>query len=336
MTQRNARLNTAKINKNDEFYTNYHDIKRELVAYRKHFAGKVVYCNCDNPDTSNFTKFFLDNFKHYGIKRLISTRYQPTDLFNPYAQADILVVDANHSNRYTLRGDGDFRSAECVDLLKQADIVVTNPPFSLFREYVPLLLKHKKQFLILGNVNAIKFHCIFSHIQSGEVWLGYSGGVNTFDTPNKEIAAVNTYWFTNMDHGQRPEPLELTERYVDDPARYPKYDNCDAINVDNIKDIPLDYRGVMGVPITFLVKYCPDQFEIVTATCTWSRNIWRTKVYPNSTIIVGDTGKRLSARPRGDCSPVLKFRDRPTKGTYFALDGAYYKVVYSRVLIRHR
>ena len=278
----NSNLHKAKKARNDEFYTMLSDIENELRHYRDHFKGKVVYCNCDDARESNFFKYFSMNFEFLGLKKLISTGYKKD------GRGVKLVYDGDRNGNRTvddeevqvaeLEGDGDFRSEECVELLKQADIVVSNPPFSLFREYVAQLVKYDKKFLIIGQTNAITFKEIFPLIKANRLWLGYGfkGGNSYFRIPkgrvdeydesfcDREKCIVhfrNCSWFTNMDHGKRHEKLILTEKY--DPAKYPKFDNYDAINVDKVKDIPKDWDGVMGVPITFLDKYNPEQFEIV-------------------------------------------------------------------------
>ena len=270
----NSNLNRAKKAKNDEFYTMLSDIENELAHYREHFKDKVIYCNCDDPTQSNFVKYFQINFDTLGLKKLVATGYKKN------CRGVKLVYDSNHKDAEVeeLEGDGDFRSQECVKLLDEADIVVTNPMFSLFREYVAQLVKYDKKFLIIRNMNAITYKEIFPLIKANRLWLGYGfkGGNSYFRIPkcrvdeydesfcDREKCIVhfrNCSWFTNMDHGKRHEFLTLTEKY--DPAKYPKYDNYDAINVDKVNDIPKDYDGVMGVPITFLDKYNPEQFEIV-------------------------------------------------------------------------
>lgn len=309
----NAALSRANKAKKDEFYTQLADINEELKHYRKHFRGKVVFCNCDDPFESNFFKYFAMNFNFLGLKKLIATCYGGSPVMGEeFGQLSLFGIEETPSNRpnrypykieitevedadgdgavdltdvmYLLRskknaltlleGDGDFRSPECVELLKQADIVVTNPPFSLFREYVAQLMEYGKQFLIIGNQNAITYKEIFPLIKEGEIWLGngFRGNVGFFKSPYEDIAASSQHregfirvsgvmWFTNLDHKKRHEPLELYKKYT--PEEYPTYDNYDAINVDKTADIPEDYFGVMGVPITFLDKYNPEQFEII-------------------------------------------------------------------------
>lgn len=285
----NKNLNQAKTNKKDEFYTQLSDIERELKYYKKHFKDKVVYCNCDDPRVSRFFHFFSYNFEKLGLKKLIATCYksQDMDLFsqNNSEQAIYLeytgdkngnnIPDPNEIGIKKLKGDGDFRSKECIELLKQADIVVTNPPFSLFREYVSQLIEYDKKFIIVGHQNAIKYKEIFPLIRDNKLWLGYGfkGGAGHFinehyvdyatATDRKEgmIRVSGVHWFTNLEINKRHEDLILYKKYT--PEEYPKYENFDAINVDVTKDIPMDYEGFMGVPITFMDKYNPDQFEII-------------------------------------------------------------------------
>ena len=291
----NSALTAAKAAKKDEFYTQLSDIERELAHYKEHFKGKTVLCNCDDPRVSNFFKYFTLNFEYLGLKRVIATCYksQSVDLFSNHdcEQAVYQIYDGDRDGNNMpdeneiavkpLKGDGDFRSEECIELLKQADIVVTNPPFSLFREYVAQLIKYDKKFIIIGPVNAITYKEIFPLIKENKLWLGYgfSAGNAYFKIPedarnnyangvfNEQTGLVkfrNCTWFTNLDIQKRHENLILYKRYTTE--EYPKYDNYDAINVDKVADIPCDYDGVMGVPITFLDKYSPEQFEIVGAT----------------------------------------------------------------------
>ena len=263
----NSNLNRAKKARNDEFFTQFSDIENELKHYKEHFNGKVVYCNCDDPRQSNFVKYFKINFDQLGLKKLIATGYKKD------CRGIKLVLDSDNKKIDELEGDGDFRSEECVKLLDEADIVVTNPPFSLFREYVAQLVKHDKKFLIIGNMNNVTYKEIFPLIKNNKVWLGF-GTDSWYRVPDdfddrpgvkiedgKKYFKVKSRWFTNLDVKKHHEFLTLTEKY--DPAKYPKFDNYDAINVDKVNDIPKDWDGVMGVPITFLGKYNPEQFEIV-------------------------------------------------------------------------
>ncbi|MCZ2249316.1 MAG: adenine-specific methyltransferase EcoRI family protein [Bacteroidia bacterium] len=288
-TAQNRNLHKAKDNKKDEFYTQLSDIERELKYYKHHFKDKVVYCNCDDPRVSNFFHFFSYNFEKLGLKKLITTCYksQTMDLFsqNDSEQAIYLeytgdkngnfVPDPNEIGIKYLKGDGDFRSKESISLLTQADIIVTNPPFSLFREYVAQLIEHDKKFIIVGHQNAISYKEIFKLIKENKMWLGYGfkGGAGHFINKHYEdyatagdhqegmIRVSGVHWFTNLDINKRHEDLILYKNYT--PDEYPTYENFNAINVNKTKDIPVDYNGFMGVPITFLDKYNPDQFEII-------------------------------------------------------------------------
>lgn len=284
----NKGLNQANRAKKDEFYTQLSDIENEVRHYRPHFAGKTVLCNCDDPRISNFFHYFAYNFEHLGLKRLITVCYknQTPDLFsmNTCERAIWLdyrgdrngnhVPDPKEIGIRELQGDGDFRSEECIALLKQADIVVTNPPFSLFREYLGQLMEYGKQFLIIGHQNAIHYKEVFPLIRDGKIWLGYGfkGGAGHFISKYKDVAVAGDHregmirvsgvtWFTNLDIPKRHEEIILYKRYT--PEEYPEYDNYEAINVDKTADIPMDYEGIMGVPISFLGKYDPEQFEIL-------------------------------------------------------------------------
>ena len=286
-TKRNLTL--AKRNKKDEFYTQLSDIENELRHYKKHFKGKVVYCNCDDPRVSNFFHYFSYSFERLGLKKLIATCYknQNADLFSQNDSEKAIYLEYTgdkNGNRIPdpeeigikqLKGDGDFRSKESIELLKEADIVVTNPPFSLFREYVSQLIEYDKKFVIVGHQNAISYKEIFKLIKDNKVWLGYGfkGGAGHFINKHYEDYATATdrkegmirvsgvHWFTNLDISKRHENLILYKTYNEE--EYPTYDNYDAINVGKTKEIPIDFKGVMGVPITYLDKYSPDQFEIL-------------------------------------------------------------------------
>jgi len=282
-------LTKAKKDKKDEFYTQLPDIENELRHYKKHFKGKVIYCNCDDPRVSNFFHYFSYRFEQLGIKKLIATCYknQNADLFsqNDSDKAIYLeytgdkngnrIPDPEEIGIVELKGDGDFRSKESIELLKEADIVVTNPPFSLFREYMAQLIEYDKKFVIVGHQNATKYTEIFPLIKENKVWLGFGfkGGAGHFINTQYEdyatagdhregmIRVSGVHWFTNLDINKRHEDLILHKKYT--PEEYPTYDNYNAINVDVTKEIPIDYKGYIGVPITFLDKYNPDQFEIV-------------------------------------------------------------------------
>ncbi|MCY4051271.1 MAG: adenine-specific methyltransferase EcoRI family protein [Gammaproteobacteria bacterium] len=286
----NADLHKAARNRNDDFYTQLSDIAEELRHYTIHFRDKVVYCNCDDPTASQFFQYFYKKFRSLGLRKLITTCYKNrnTDLFTLYDQkraAGITFTKSANDDEmpdikiFYLEEDGDFRSEECIRLLKQADIVVTNPPFSLFREYVAQLVQYGKRFLIIGSMNAVTYKEIFPLIKDNQLWYGpsISSGDREFGIPDhypltaathrtdgdgkKYVRVKGVRWFTNLDHKKRHEELILGRKYT--PENYPKYDNYDAINIDKVVDIPEDYPGAMGVPITFLDKYNPDQFEIV-------------------------------------------------------------------------
>ena len=286
-------IDKAKAAKKDEFYTQLEDINNELHHYTEHFRGKTVLCNCDDPRVSNFFTYFAYNFEFLGLKKLITTCYknQDMDLFsqNKCERAVYLeyegdkngncIPDAEEIGVKPLKGDGDFRSKECIELLKEADIVVTNPPFSLFREYVAQLMEYGKEFLIIGNVNVLSYKEIFPLLRDNRLWLGASihsgdrkfwvpdnyelnaAGCGIDESGKKYIRVKGVRWFTNLDYKERHEDLILYKNYS--PEEYPKYDNYDAINVNVTADIPYDYDGVMGVPMTFIDKYNPDQFEIL-------------------------------------------------------------------------
>lgn len=289
----NKNLRKANTEKKDEFYTQLSDIEKELKNYKDHFKGKVVLCNCDDPRVSNFFHYFSYNFEQLGLKKLIATCYknQNADLFSENNSEKAIYLeytgDKNGDNVPNpeetgikhLKGDGDFRSTECIELLKQADIVVTNPPFSLFREYVAQLVEYDKKFIIIGNLNALTYKDIFKLIKENKIWFGQSihSGDREFMVPahyvvrsaskridkdgNQYVRVNGVRWFTNLDYKERHEDLILCKQY--NPEEYPKYDNYDAINVNVTKNIPMDYKGDIGVPITFLDKYNPEQFKII-------------------------------------------------------------------------
>ncbi len=292
-TATNQLLQRAKKLKSDEFYTQLCDIERELIHYQDCFFDKVVYCNCDDARNSNFFRYFVENFHKLRLRKVIASCYKETanDLFSmnevkerayycEYSGEGDGMPSALKSIKY-FNGNGDFRSKESIALLKQSDIVVTNPPFSLFRDFVSQLIKYNKQFLIIGNINAITYKEIFKLIQSNKIWLGVNlgRGISGFIVPEQYelygtettinekgqaiIATNNCLWLTNLESDQHHNKLELTKTFLGNEDKYPKYDNCNGINVNKTQDIPYDYRGLIGVPITFLHKYNPNQFEIV-------------------------------------------------------------------------
>lgn len=288
----NSTLHKAKSSKSDEFYTLMEDIERELAYYQDSFRGKTIYCNCDNPKESNFFKYFFYNFRQLGLKKLIASYFIPQtlDLFHDssddkagYMECTVNDIEKDIPDipiKY-FQGNGDFRSPECVTLLKQADIIVTNPPFSLFREYIALLVRYNKSFLIIGNINAITYKEVFSLIQTNKIWLGVNlgRGISGFKVPehyemygtetyissngDRIISPNNCLWLTNLDIHIRHNILKLTKVYQGNEILYPKFDNYNGINVNRTQDIPMDYDGAIGVPITFLHKYNPSQFEII-------------------------------------------------------------------------
>lgn len=276
---KNKNLHKAKKEKNDEFYTLLSDIEKEMVWYKDFFKDKVVYCNCDDARESNFFKYFSENFELLGLKKLITTGYIPGGhgvvlVYEGDKNGDFMVSDDEITTQ-SLSGDGDFRSPECIEFLKQADVVVTNPPFSLFREYVAQLFQYKKDFLIIGNSGALTYEEIFPLVKENKMWIGvtnFNVGM-MFRIPDdyvkyhhmedgKKIARVaQSCWWTNIDNKRRNEKVELYKKYT--PEDYPKFDTYDAINVNDYREIPEDYYGIIGVPITFIGKYCPSQFEII-------------------------------------------------------------------------
>ena len=288
MAQKNSNLHNAKRAKNDEFYTQLSDIEKEMAHYKDFFKEKIVYCNCDDARESNFFQYFALNFEYLGLKKLITTGYKESGkgvalIYEGDKNGNFMADDAEISVT-ELEGSGDFRSEECIELLKECDVVVTNPPFSLFREYVAQLMKYGKKFLIIGNKNAITYKEIFPYIKDNELWLGITNP-DEYRLPNGEITqSVKGLcrWFTNIPHNRRNTPLDLYKKYSAD--EYPKYDNYDAIEVSKVSEIPMDYDGVMGVPITFLDKYCPTQFEILGI----ANNVRWIGDFPCLTIIKGE------------------------------------------------
>ena len=293
----NFNLNEAKRAKNDEFYTQLPDIERELAHYPDAFRGKTVYCNCDDPTVSNFFVYFAHRFRALGLKRLVTTCYRNSksgDMFSDHEDTRGLKLEYDGRLKRGKRvpsvediGVSEFRSQECVDILKEADVVVTNPPFSLFRQYIAQLVEHGKEFLILGNMNASTYKEVFPLFKTNKLWMGPSitSGDREFGVPehyplnaatsrvdeagNKYIRVKGVRWFTNLDHQRRHEPLILWKRYT--PEEYPTYDNYDAIDVGKVAHIPKDYDGPIGVPISYLDKHCPDQFDIVGIDDTLTR-----------------------------------------------------------------
>lgn len=350
----NANLHKAKGSKKDEFYTQLEDIERELRHYRKHFKDKVIYCNCDDPRVSNFFHYFSYNFEKLGLKKLIATCYknQNIDLFSKNENESAVYLeytgDKNNNNIpdieeigvKKLKGDGDFRSKESIELLKQADIVVTNPPFSLFREYVAQLIEYDKQFIIVGHQNAISYKEIFKLIKENKLWLGYGfkGGAAHFINKHYEdyatagdhkegmIRVSGVTWFTNLDINKRHDDLILYKTY--NPEEYPNYDNYEAINVDKTKEIPMDYTGLMGVPITFLNQYNPEQFEIITLGIG-EDNFVPTKKY-------GKFRDAKTGLPSPDKRDYLLYIRDDKKGKYLTTENYRVNKVYARIIIKNK
>jgi len=324
MANENSGLNRARKSKNDEFYTQLPDIEREMRHYRKHFQGKTVYCNCDDPRISAFFEFFTKNFEFLGLKRLVTTCYKSREM-KQFSQNDSdraikLVYEGGAPNSMPaaedigvtlLEGDGDFASEECQGLLREADIVVTNPPFSLFNEYVRQLDDFGKKFIIIGHQNAITYTTIFPLLRDNRMWLGYGfkGNAAHFIAPHYQdtasasdhkegmIRVSGVVWYTNLDHNMRHEEIILVQRYHGNEAAYPRYDNYDAIEVSKSQNIPMDFEGVMGVPITFLTKYNPEQFEILGCNRGVAQD--PNGIYGRSSFLGGkETFKRLFIRNR--------------------------------------
>ena len=380
----NSNLAKAKLVKNDEFYTQYLDIQKEIESYIEYdpntFKNKVVYSNCDDPYESNFFRYFVLNFKRLGLKRLITTSYKPSPVANtqvglfgddltlepvkgrPKVTANKFIINevgdingdgsftledialqlkANKKNEWhPLKAEGDFRSDECIELLKLSDIVITNPPFSLFREYVNQLIKHKKQFLIIGNQNSITLKEIFPLVKDNKIWFGRNK-VKEFCKPNGSMQKFgNVGWFTNLDHGRRHQPLRLMSmsdnrkfnKKLQGSQAYEKYDNYDAIEVPFIDAIPGDYNGIMGVPVSFLDRYNPRQFEILGLTKTWFGAA--TKTYPEQ-IQVGKNNERSKVTKLND-GAVLKINEPPENKTYYIVKEKLYRQTFPRLLVKQK
>jgi len=327
---KNRNLSEAKKAKNDEFYTQLSDIENELQHYKSHFEGKTVLCNCDDPEWSNFWLYFSLNFDFLGLKKLISIHYEKD--VPSYKLEITRGIDLNNDGKYNqkdtvktaLLQNGDFRSPESIELLQECDIVCTNPPFSLFREYIDLLMKYEKKFLVIGNMNAITYKGIFNYIKDNEVWLGINKPTD-FKQPDEIVKKVFGVWFTNLPHNKRNEKLILYRNYNEND--YPKYDNYDAVEVSRVADIPIDYKGVMGVPITFLSSFNPEQFEIVTLGIG-EDNFTPTKKY--SKFRNPDTKEFIS-----DKRDFLLYI-RNSKGNYLTSEDYRLNKVYARILIKNK
>ena len=345
------KLALAKKNKKDEFYTQLTDIEKELNHYKEHFKNKVVFCNCDDPKESNFFKYFAINFKYLQLKRLVATHYNEGE--KSYKLE--IVEDINKDGKINLddaittplKGNGDFRSDECIKILEESDIVVTNPPFSLFREYIAQLIEYNKKFVIVGHQNAISYKEIFQLIKENKIWLGYGfkGGAGHFinkfyedyasasDRKEGMIRVSGVHWFTNLEIKKRQEDIILYKKYNEE--NYPKYDNFDAINIDVTKEIPMDYKGYMGVPITFMDKYNPEQFEIIALgivgsidfTCNKKMEIFNKQGELTGKYTFNAKGTLYKKyNPKIDKTP--SFKDCKT--------GELYKSIYARIIIKNK
>ena len=349
----NKNLKKAKTSKSDEFYTQLSDIEKELGHYSEHFKDKIVFCNCDDPEESHFWKYFEMNFEFLWLKKLISTHFENK---KPSYKLEI-TWDKNFDGKINkldiaktpLKQNGDFRSPECIEILKEADIVVTNPPFSLFREYVAQLFENQKKFLIIGNQNALTYKEIFKLIKENKLWLGYwfNGGAAHFINKHYEdyatagnhkewmIRVSGVTWFTNIEIQKRHEDLILYKTYKGNENEYPKYDNFDAINVDRTKDIPIDYKGLIGVPITFMDKYNPEQFEIIALgivgsidfSCNKKMEILDKSGVPTGKFTFNAKGTLYrDYNPKIDKAPA--FKDAET--------GELYSSIYARIIIKNK
>ena len=333
----NANLHKAKNAKNDEFYTQLTDVAKELMHYKHHFKDKIVFCNCDDPTWSAFWKYFHLNFSALGLKKLISTHY---DKAEPTYKMEYTGGDDNDIEvgvKTPLEGNGDFRNQECLDLLDEADIVVTNPPFSLAREYLACLVEHGKKFLIVGDMNWITYKEVFPLLKSNSIWLG-NCSVKEFVQPDGTIKKFgNKLWFTNLDIAKRHEKLILWKHYSSE--EYPTYDNYDAIEVSKITDLPVDYDGVMGVPITYLNKHNPDQFEILgyTGGLGWNEqnDVQTTKEYVDAKQHNPDGS--ITSGGKVNTGAALRYDSVPADRYYSASNvNGYLLRTYGRILIRRK
>lgn len=354
---KNNNLHAAKAAKNDDFYTQLTDIEKELMHYKEHFEGKTVLCNCDDPKESAFWKYFDGQFNRLGLRRLIATHYEPGG--QSYVLDRTRMGSESPTVIRNLTGDGDFRSDECIELLKQADIVVTNPPFSLFREYIAQLMEYGKKFIIIGNPNAITYKEFFPLLKENNVWVGYKsmGSDMLFDVSaefaqwlveNKKEGSgykivdgvvkgrAAAIWFTNLDIQKRHEVMDLYERYEGNEDHYPKYDNYDAIEVSKVVEIPRDYFGVMGVPITFLDKYNPDQFEIVGITLGNTVNYEMTNNYTNA--IQHNKDGSTQGGSKVNTRAAILVKDKPVDTVYYTAENSdgYLLSIYPRILIKRK
>lgn len=327
---KNTNLHDAKKAKKDEFFTQISDIEKELNNYKDYLNGKIIFCNCDDPEESDFWKYFALNFEILGLKKLVSTHYE---IDKPSYKLEIIKDAHKKIVKTTLKQNGDFRSSECIEILKEADIIVTNPPFSLFREYMAQLIEYDKQFLIIGSLNAITYKEIFKLIKDNQLWLGQSYPKEFIQPDGTKKKFGNILWYTNIDYTKRYENIILSKQYT--PKEYPKYDNYDAINVDKVNHIPRDYTGHIGVPITFLTKYNPEQFEIIALgivgsidfTCDKKMEILGKDGKPTNKFTYNAKGTLYRLfNPKTDKTPA--FRNCNTKELYSS--------IYARVIVKNK
>lgn len=340
MSTNKSNLANAKKAKNDEFYTQLSDVSEELRHYKKHFKEKTVFCNCDDPTWSAFWKYFHLNFEVLGLKKLISTHYDKNEPTYKMVYEGGDDNDIEVGVKTLLQGNGDFRNQECVELLKESDIVVTNPPFSLFREYIAQLIEYDKEFLIIGNKNSVSYKEIFPLLKNNKIWLGYNSPAE-FNTPEGVTKKINglSRWFTNIDIKKRHEKLikELYKQYS--PVDYAKYDNYNAINVNKVAEIPIDYTGNIGVPITFLDKYNPDEFEIIgllqssTDEQAGTPNI---RYYNDFKEMRQDMTYTGASGGKANGNPVIQGKSVKGNFLYNPVTNEYVHSVYARILIRRK
>lgn len=358
----NPALSNAKNAKKDEFYTQLEDINAEMVHYEEQFKDKVVFMNCDDPTSSNFWRYFHMEFERLGLKKIIATHYE-YDLVPSYKMEYCGGNDEDfeEGTKTELTQNGDFRSDECVELLKEADIVVTNPPFSLFREYIGQLMQYGKKFIIIGNVNALTYKEVFPLIKGNRVWLGASihSGDRKFYVPDdyplsaagcgtdidgkKYIRVKGVRWYTNMDYSARHKDLETAYYYSKRdalyPELYPKYDNYDAINVDKTSEVPMDYDGIMGVPITFFDKYNPDQFDIIgllQSSTDEQAGTPNLRYYNDFKEMRQDMTYTGASGGKANGNPVLAGKSQKGNFLYNPKTGEYVHSVYARIVIKRK
>lgn len=333
---KNANLRSARDTKNDEFYTQISDIEKELKHYKKHFKDAIVFCNCDDPDWSNFWKYFHLNFEYLGLKKLITTHYNASDPTYKMEYEGGNDSDTSVGVITPLKQNGDFRSPECLELMDEATIICTNPPFSLFIEYVKTLVEHNKKFLVIGNKNAIANSEFFPFLKNGDIWIGVNN-VKEFGTPSGTMKKFgNIGWYTNLDIVKRHEELSLWRKY--NPSEYPTYNNYNAINVNKVSDIPVNFYGIMGVPISFMDVHNPDQFEIIALGATGNSDaLFEPTIRYTGLLRYNTDGTTTKAHIACNQCLTLGFDEKPD-GIYCRADNTdkYLVVPYRRVLIRRR